>query len=227
MRPRLSTSAAEDDGDANDDCNTPATTLGATDGSSVLRNGAGAKSSFKREDTPDTANTASLLNVRAHTRGSFDRRSSIDVPVSARSRRSSSTSWRSSGSTNAAPLINGSSKTDPLNQAVISIAPVDSPDDDDKMPPQFNGRRSRFRSIWSNSFLTMSITALAILTIGIIVHSFTTLQLDEKGCRMSYMRPAFAKLEDFDTEHTRFASKYSVYLYREVMVDEDTRVRIS
>lgn len=41
---------------------------------------------------------------------------------------------------------------------------------------------------------------------------------------MSYMRPAFAKLEDFDTEHTRFASKYSVYLYREVMVDEDTRV---
>lgn len=41
------------------------------------------------------------------------------------------------------------------------------------------------------------------------------------------MRPAFAKLEDFDTEHTRFASKYSVYLYREVMVDEDTRVTIT
>ena len=41
------------------------------------------------------------------------------------------------------------------------------------------------------------------------------------------MRPAFAKLEDFDTEHTRFASKYSVYLYREVMVDEDTRVDMS
>jgi len=29
------------------------------------------------------------------------------------------------------------------------------------------------------------------------------------------MRPSFAKLTDFDTEHTRFASKYSVYLYRE------------
>jgi len=29
------------------------------------------------------------------------------------------------------------------------------------------------------------------------------------------MRPSFAKLSDFDTEHTRFASKYSVYLYRE------------
>jgi glycosylphosphatidylinositol deacylase len=42
---------------------------------------------------------------------------------------------------------------------------------------------------------------------------------------MSYMRPSFAKLSDFDTEHTRFASKYSVYLYREGMVDEDTKVR--
>ena len=41
---------------------------------------------------------------------------------------------------------------------------------------------------------------------------------------MSYMRPSFAKLSDFDTEHTRFASKYSVYLYREGMVDEDTKV---
>jgi len=41
---------------------------------------------------------------------------------------------------------------------------------------------------------------------------------------MSYMRPSFAKLKDFDTEHTRFASKYSVYLYREEMVDEDTKV---
>lgn len=42
---------------------------------------------------------------------------------------------------------------------------------------------------------------------------------------MSYMRPAFAKFPDFDTEHTRFASKYSLYLYREGGIDEDTRVR--
>jgi hypothetical protein len=57
-----------------------------------------------------------------------------------------------------------------------------------------------------------------------IIHSFSSRQLDAKGCRMSYMRPSFAKLSDFDTEHTRFASKYSVYLYREGMVDEDTKV---
>lgn len=41
---------------------------------------------------------------------------------------------------------------------------------------------------------------------------------------MSYMRPYFAKYSDFDTEHTRFATKYSLYLYREGGVDEDTRV---
>jgi pimeloyl-ACP methyl ester carboxylesterase len=39
------------------------------------------------------------------------------------------------------------------------------------------------------------------------------------------MRPAFTRFSDFDTEHTRFASKYSLYLYREAGVDEDTRVK--
>ena len=38
------------------------------------------------------------------------------------------------------------------------------------------------------------------------------------------MYPGFAKLSDFDTEHTRFASKYSVYLYREGYIDDDTMV---
>ena len=42
---------------------------------------------------------------------------------------------------------------------------------------------------------------------------------------MSYMRAMFAPFSDFDTEHTRFASKYSLYLYREGGVDEDTRVK--
>ena len=41
------------------------------------------------------------------------------------------------------------------------------------------------------------------------------------------MRPAYAKFSDFDTEHTRFASKYSLYLYREGGVDEDTRASIT
>jgi glycosylphosphatidylinositol deacylase len=87
------------------------------------------------------------------------------------------------------------------------------------------GKRARARSPWWTSSLTLGTTLTAILFLAVIVHSFLNRQLDEKGCHMSYMRPAYAKLEDFDTEHTRFASKYSVYLYREVDIDEDTRVK--
>jgi hypothetical protein len=35
------------------------------------------------------------------------------------------------------------------------------------------------------------------------------------------MSPIYLKAKDFDTEHTRFASKYNLYLYRENGVDED------
>jgi hypothetical protein len=38
---------------------------------------------------------------------------------------------------------------------------------------------------------------------------------------MSHMSPVYLKAKDFDTEHTRFASKYNLYLYREHGVDED------
>jgi hypothetical protein len=34
------------------------------------------------------------------------------------------------------------------------------------------------------------------------------------------MRPTYIKLVEFDSEHTRFASKYSLYLYRERGIDE-------
>lgn len=85
-------------------------------------------------------------------------------------------------------------------------------------------RRAQLRSPWSCSLLTLTTSALSIILLVIIVQSFLTRQLDPKGCRMSYMRAAFAKFSDFDTEHTRLASKYSLYLYREGGVDEDTRV---
>ena len=85
-------------------------------------------------------------------------------------------------------------------------------------------RRSRTRSPWSCSLLTLATTVLSFVLLLSITHSFATRQLDPKGCRMSMMRPAFAKFSDFDTEHTRFASKYSLYLYREGGIDEDTMV---
>lgn len=86
-------------------------------------------------------------------------------------------------------------------------------------------QRARWRSPWSCSPLTLVSTAVSFLVLFIIVQSFLTRQLDPKGCSMSWMRAAYVKYSDFDTEHTRFASKYSLYLYREGGIDEDTRVK--
>ncbi|ORY18521.1 GPI inositol-deacylase-like protein [Clohesyomyces aquaticus] len=86
-------------------------------------------------------------------------------------------------------------------------------------------RRPRLRNPWACSLLTMVTTLLAFAVLFLMVQSFMTRQLDPKGCEMSYMRPSFARFSDFDTEHTRFASKYSLYLYREGGIDEDIRVK--
>ena len=85
--------------------------------------------------------------------------------------------------------------------------------------------RAGQRSPWSCSLLTLACSVLSFVILAVIGHSFLSRQLDPKGCQMSYMRPAFAKFDDFDTEYTRFASKYSLYLYREGGIDEDTRVK--
>lgn len=150
----------------------------------------------------------------------LDRRKSTDKrPSTARSRRPSNTNWKPSESRNGALDKNRSTETPviivPSKEAIAADKMTDS---------RQNARRPRLRSPWSCSPLTLVTTALALLSLASIIHSFASRQLDTKGCRMSYMRPSFAKLSDFDTEHTRFASKYSVYLYREGMVDEDTKV---
>ncbi|EKG14077.1 PGAP1-like protein [Macrophomina phaseolina MS6] len=95
----------------------------------------------------------------------------------------------------------------------------------DDMPEGYGRRRSRWRNPWSISTLTLSITVAAFVALFAIVQSFFTRQLDPKGCDMSRMWAAFVKYDDFDTEHTRFASKYSLHLYREGGIDEDTRVK--
>lgn len=94
----------------------------------------------------------------------------------------------------------------------------------DSMVEVHNRRRSRLRNPWACSLLTLMTTCVAFGVLFVIGQSFMTRQLDPKGCDMSYMRPSFARFSDFDTEHTRFASKYSLYLYREGGIDEDTRV---
>ncbi|KAG5929995.1 GPI inositol deacylase [Claviceps africana] len=49
--------------------------------------------------------------------------------------------------------------------------------------------------------------------------------VEAKGCRMSYMRPSYVHFTEFDTEHTRFATKYTLYLYREQGIDDEHKLR--
>lgn len=88
-------------------------------------------------------------------------------------------------------------------------------------------RRSRLRAPWSFSVLMFIILFAAVAFMLAVWRSFTMRQLDPKGGSMSYMASAFVRFPDFDTEHTPFATKYNLYLYREMGLDEDPRVRIS
>ncbi|KAI1613003.1 glycosylphosphatidylinositol deacylase [Exophiala viscosa] len=87
-------------------------------------------------------------------------------------------------------------------------------------------RKIRAQSPWTWRPLTLITTALALLSLSIIVRSSLKLQLDPQGCVMSMMTPTYIKLSGFDTEHSRFATKYSLYLYREEGVDEYTQDNI-
>lgn len=87
-------------------------------------------------------------------------------------------------------------------------------------------RRSRPRSPWACSPSTLTTTALALFLLLSIIHSFVSRQLDPQGCIMSTMTPTYIKLIGFDTEHTRFATKYGLYLYREEGVDEYSQENI-
>lgn len=85
-------------------------------------------------------------------------------------------------------------------------------------------RRSRLRDPWAFSWLTLGTLVAAVVLLLCVVQSFTTRQLDPKGGSMSFMASSFVRFTDFDTEHTRFATKYSLHMYRELGVDEDPRV---
>lgn len=96
---------------------------------------------------------------------------------------------------------------------------------DAAMKKKESQQRAQWRNPWACSKLTLGSLVAAAGLMLCIWQSFTTRQLDPKGAAMSYMASAFVRFPDFDTEHTRFATKYSLHLYREMGVDdEDARV---
>ncbi|KAH6629402.1 GPI inositol-deacylase-like protein [Boeremia exigua] len=107
-----------------------------------------------------------------------------------------------------------------------ALAPPAKDITSDSMVEGQNSRwRLRLRNPWVCSLCTLLTTLLGFAALFLMAQSFMTRQLDTKGCDMSYMRPIFHHFDAFDTEHTRFASKYSLYLYREGGIDEDSRVK--
>ncbi|KAH8894045.1 GPI inositol-deacylase [Thozetella sp. PMI_491] len=153
-------------------------------------------------------------------------------PSSARSRRSGNFNWKQQA--HVANGTNGSNGTLEARHLVLpSSAHLHSPvngsvprEEMEKMvEPAFLRRRPPARSPWAITILTLAASMVGIGFLYLILNSLVTRQVDPKGCRMSYMRPSYARLDDFDTEHTRFASKYSLYLYREQGIDDNTRIK--
>ena len=107
-------------------------------------------------------------------------------------------------------------------ESQAALSPL--PDSDMDKTARHSSYRSPRQGLWSISIFSLLIASLGIGLLLTILGSIVTRQLDPKGCRMSYMRPSYVRFSEFDTEHTRFATKYSLYLYREQGADDPNRL---
>ncbi|KAG6035666.1 GPI inositol deacylase [Claviceps citrina] len=89
------------------------------------------------------------------------------------------------------------------------------------LPPAVTKRRHSS----SPSILVLFTSGVGVLLLALILKSLLGDPIEAKGCRMSYMRPSYVHFSDFDTEHTRFATKYALYLYREQGIDDEHKLR--
>lgn len=75
-------------------------------------------------------------------------------------------------------------------------------------------------AVYNYVILTSSAIIGLVTLLGIGLSFLVPFQgADTPHCRRVYMSPAYAKVHAFDSTHTRFASKYSLYLYREQRKD--------
>ncbi|KAL4892476.1 PGAP1-domain-containing protein [Aspergillus ambiguus] len=150
----------------------------------------------------------------ARTGTSFDLRRDTTGASTPRSRNSST--WRTPSSSSTTTLL----APDPRPSSVVMpLASQRLPVESSSPDPQSRTRPSRLRSPWPCSILTALTSLLASLFLVAILRSFAARQTGGDGCGIPVMSPAFLHMAGFDTEHTRFASKYNLYLYREQGVD--------
>lgn len=146
-------------------------------------------------------------------------------PPSTRVVRPSNLDWNHAGTSNGNGNASAKSSTPSPPQSRSPTLPATSSGmghPKQHLPARHRSHGRRFGA-WSISFFALVIGALGLLLLAGIVHSVLTRQQDAKGCRMSYMRPSYIHFREFDTEHTRFASKYSLHLYREQGLDDESK----
>ncbi|KAJ8656765.1 hypothetical protein O0I10_007613 [Lichtheimia ornata] len=78
---------------------------------------------------------------------------------------------------------------------------------------------SSYRFTSNTRFIISMLVLVSFASLAIILDSFTNHQRDVSGCQEIYMRPTYIRQTGFDSEMTRFAGKYALYLYREKDVD--------
>lgn len=156
----------------------------------------------------------------------LDRRRSTDKRLApARNRRSSNVNWNPAETRDGSIEDATSVAHSVQSPSILPANGAPAKEMEKAQEFRFAGRRPRSQNPWAITWTTLITSVLGIGFLIAVLHSSITRQLDPKGCRMSYMRPAYARLDDFDTEHTRFASKYSLYLYREQGIDHGTKVK--
>ncbi|KAH3682206.1 hypothetical protein WICPIJ_006827 [Wickerhamomyces pijperi] len=99
------------------------------------------------------------------------------------------------------------------NPMLSSPSSTPSPSASNLSLPIFGGLRRRRHS---NLLLTVLTTIGLVIILSVAYIS--TVQLtgaDASECRSIYMFPSYARVVGFDSTHTKFASKYNLYLYRE------------
>jgi hypothetical protein len=148
-----------------------------------------------------------------------------------RARRPSNLDWNhanantsSNGHAGAKPVAAASSSQSPTLPA--SASGMGHPKKNSPPRPRNQTHRGRLGS-WSISLFALLTAGIGLVLLAGIVQSLLTRQQEPKGCRMSYMRPSYIRFSEFDTEHTRFATKYSLYLYREQSLDDENQVSCS
>ncbi|KAF7722214.1 GPI inositol deacylase [Apophysomyces ossiformis] len=85
----------------------------------------------------------------------------------------------------------------------------------------FNVRKltpAAFQFTRTSKLLIVCLIAFSLTALAVILDSFAGLR-EASCCKQTHMRPRYIKQTGFDSEMTRFAGKYTLYLYREKDVD--------